>query len=65
MTLQLDSTSDKLQCCFSEQLTASSETPQTAGYAGLALGCSFITLAICNLTDEMSSAKFCVVIEIY
>lgn len=65
MTLHLDRTCDKLQCCFSEQLTASFETPQTVGYAGLALGCNFIALAICNLTGEMSSAKFCVVIEIY
>lgn len=47
------------------KLEASFEAPHTVGYAGLDLGCNFVTLAICNLTDEMSSAKFCVVIEIY
>lgn len=65
VTLQLDSASDNAQCCFWEQFRASFETPHTVGYAGHALGCNFVTLAICNLTDEMSSAKFCVVIEIY
>ena len=44
---------------------ASFEIPQMVGYAGLALGCNFITLAISDLIDEVSSAKFCVVIEIY
>lgn len=39
--------------------------PQAAGSAGLAWGCSFITLAMCNLADGVSSAKFSVVIEIY
>lgn len=65
MTLQHDSTSENAQCCFLKQLEASFEAPHTVGYAGLDLGCNFVTLAICNLTDEMSSAKFCVVIEIY
>lgn len=65
MTLWLGSASVNARCCFSEPLGASFEAPHTVGYAGLALGCNFVTLAICNLTDEMSSAKFCVVIEIY
>lgn len=57
-TLQFDSTSDKLECCVSEQRTASFETPQAAGCSGLTVGCNFITLAICNLTDRCQVPSF-------